>query len=234
MAVPSASRALIGVVLRLVLAGVALGFIRIGVMRLEARFGHLRPELAVLRFTATALLVVFTGASLAGVVAGVGGVAPTLVLLAAAVPAIVLGTLWAPRYLEGLWLVLRTRAGSQDRVRIGDTTGRLAEVGLLRVTVEHEDGRWSSVPIGAVGGATVMGVHLDAPVVTVDLPASADLERARAAAVVSPYRDPGRRVELEPTAAGARLTAAAWGHEAGRRLADQVREAAEAGEADAG
>jgi small-conductance mechanosensitive channel len=103
----------------------------------------------------------------------------------------------------GLALVARRRLREGDRVHIQDQIGTVQQVGLTRVELRRNDGAAVVVPTRLLGAMPLVIGHAKHTVpvtVTVAVGAAVPqeaLERARRAALMSPYRAIGTQVDLQ-------------------------------------
>lgn len=226
-----------GVARRLLLGGALVWLLQLGVSRVRRRLPPgLRDDLLLVELGGVALGV---GGTLWLVLHWLHRASPSLAgwaLAALALTLLVVLGRTLPRYFEGLWLLLGPGVQLGDQLSVNDQSGRLVQVGLLRLTLEDEAGRRISIPVMALGGAVITLVKRARSVpfqlrLSLD-PAQDGPELARAlrtAAQMSPFRDPAGPVEIHLDDPGGSLEVSLllWSTELSELADRQLRQVAQ-------
>jgi small-conductance mechanosensitive channel len=127
------------------------------------------------------------------------------------------------RAVLALW---RGRIRVGDSLRIAGSEGRVEDVGLFRVIVETEDGGHMHIPTGRFGreiyavSSPERVFPVEVHIVVTDRLSEQDLEMLRAIATLSPYRESGSSITIDPGTEPERATVRfrSWSED-GARLA---------------
>jgi small-conductance mechanosensitive channel len=185
------------------------------VARARRRLPKLQDDLLMVQLFSVILTLLVTAAA---IIQALEHASPAMAggsLVAIGLAVVFVGARFLPRYIEGLYLMLGPTVRVGDWVGLGDDSGTVAEVGLVRLTLVREDGRRFSIPVASLGGArfSVQPRDHSAPV-DVIVPAGRLPEKVRAqmlaAAQMSPYRDPETPVSAVVTGEQLRVHFVAW------------------------